>query len=334
MYNVYHQKSKKSIVIVRSFKSNQISQISQIKMPNHQQKKQKKQHTFPCVKCGAGPFQKKHQLQTHLKVSPQCRVKFDPNNQVIVGQKKQKHQHQKHQHQRQQGKKKDKQGKPKVESTSFVVKKLAKKETVGLFVNFLLDSSGSMHGERLNGAFQGLEDACNALDKKKDLVCLNDFNTTMHCCFTPRKPSQVKMNVVRQNVQANGATSLFDSILGAMKFFKKGCKRDPFLIVFTDGHDNSSSHGRDDVVQAFQSCALKQFRVILIGSGLHKSSSGWNDLKHIQSHCPDRVELWSCRNTGGEIREILRRTVKHIQMFLIQKKTIITKRRLPNKIQK
>jgi Ca-activated chloride channel family protein len=152
-------------------------------------------------------------------------------------------------------------------------------QPVPLDVIFVFDTSESMAGERIQylaQAARGVLERLRPIDRAA-LVTFSD-RTVLQVGL-----SQDLAEVARSldGMTANGRTSIFDAFYAALTLKRPGTRRS-MVLLFTDGRDNASWLGANDVVQV-----ARESDVFVYGVGLDSGASG--DIK-------DLVET-----TGGDL---------------------------------
>ena len=141
-----------------------------------------------------------------------------------------------------------------------------KKQRQPVFVSFLIDTSGSMSGSKLQAVKKGLPKILKLLDDD-DLVFIQTFNSTIEKLTPkPTKPSELDKSLI-SNLGTRGATKLHDAITTTLPNFKKNSKRLPVLVVLTDGDDTWSSSSASDAKSALEKPGISNFHGVLIGVG-------------------------------------------------------------------
>jgi len=130
-----------------------------------------------------------------------------------------------------------------------------------VYVVILLDISGSMAGEKLQAAKEGISELLKVL-KEDDRVMVITFNSEVKK-LTPKPvaPSKVDLSIV----EASGGTNLYDAILAVE--FKKEAKRRPVLVVLTDGEDTSRKSAGPALAWLSEP-GVPHFQCVLLGVGL------------------------------------------------------------------
>jgi len=111
-------------------------------------------------------------------------------------------------------------------------------------VIFVIDTSGSMEGERLKGAVDG---AMNLFKRKvydKDLVSVIEFfsESKVLLPLMPKKEATKKIKMALHKIYADGMTAFYDALGDALTLVSRS--EDPgmayWIVALTDGEDNSS----------------------------------------------------------------------------------------------
>jgi VWFA-related protein len=130
---------------------------------------------------------------------------------------------------------------------------LVQTETVSVASLLLFDTSGSVRGQRL----RDLEAAGHAFADglaPRDEGALLAFSDQLSLLARPTR-ERAPLHLAIDHMAPGGATTLYDALYVAFKLpFGQGR---PLIVLFTDGEDNLSWLGRDDVREAaLQSSAL------------------------------------------------------------------------------
>jgi VWFA-related protein len=112
-------------------------------------------------------------------------------------------------------------------------------ERVPVSLGILLDTSGSMEGEKLNAAKRALQRFLYDLLGPDDEVFLFRFDTRPQLLHTWTKDKDAVADRIRR-VQARGATTLYDAIAEALPLVGAGHNRKKALLIISDGNDSSS----------------------------------------------------------------------------------------------
>ena len=139
--------------------------------------------------------------------------------------------------------------------------KLFKREDIPVSMGLVIDNSGSMRDKRqkVAAAAVALVKASNR-DDEAFVVNFND-DAFLDCDFTSDVP---KMEQALSKIDSRGGTAMRDAIRMSIDHIKEKAKKDKkFILVVTDGNDNASMIGLENLVKASQ-----QSGIILYAIGL------------------------------------------------------------------
>jgi Ca-activated chloride channel family protein len=142
-------------------------------------------------------------------------------------------------------------------------------------IAFLVDGSGSM---RLGMALESSRRICDwvlsTLDQKRDDAALLSFDTRL---LTLREFSgsveQVRAGL--QELDAWGATSIYDAIAGASSIVANRARNRRAVIVLTDGDDNASSYSAEEVAWIASTIDVPVY-VFAVGDGVNAEAAAAN----------------------------------------------------------
>jgi VWFA-related protein len=112
-------------------------------------------------------------------------------------------------------------------------------ERVPVSLGIVLDTSGSMEGEKLMAAKRALQRFLYDLLASDDEVFLFRFDTRPQLLHTWTKDKEAIADQIRR-IQARGATTLYDAIAEALPLVGSGHNRKKALLIISDGNDSSS----------------------------------------------------------------------------------------------
>lgn len=136
------------------------------------------------------------------------------------------------------------------------------REDTPITVGLVIDDSRSMRPKRaevINSALAFI-DASNPGDE----MFVTHFNDHVRRGLPPETPFSSNVDVLRNalwNSPAEGMTSLYDGILDALRQLESGRQDKKSLVVITDGGDNASRHGFNDVLEAVRSTRATLYMV-------------------------------------------------------------------------
>jgi Ca-activated chloride channel family protein len=160
-------------------------------------------------------------------------------------------------------------------------------------IAFLVDGSGSM---RLGTALESSRRICDwllsTLDQKRDDAALLSFDTRL---LTLREFSGSVEHVRAglQELDAFGATSIYDAIAGASSIVANRARNRRAVIVLTDGDDNASSYSAEEVAWIASTIDVPVY-VFAVGDGVNAEAAAANPANLTSP----LAEL--ARSTGGD----------------------------------
>jgi Ca-activated chloride channel family protein len=127
-------------------------------------------------------------------------------------------------------------------------------EDTPITVGLVLDDSRSMKPKRVDVVNSALAfiDASNPQDE----MFVTHFNDRVRRGLPPGTMFTGDQDLLRTalwNSPAEGMTSLYDGILDALHQLESGRQDKKSLVIITDGGDNASTHGFNDVLEAVRS---------------------------------------------------------------------------------
>ncbi len=143
------------------------------------------------------------------------------------------------------------------------------KDVVAKDVCFVMDTSGSMSGDKMNQAREALAYCINALHEK-DRFNVVRFSTEVDMFATELKPADKAQKAAAveyaKKLEARGGTDINGALTAAMKL-KKDDKR-PYLVVFlTDGHPTIGVTDDREIVKNLKDNNKAGTRVFVWGVG-------------------------------------------------------------------
>ena len=134
-------------------------------------------------------------------------------------------------------------------------------ERVAVSLGIVLDTSGSMDGEKMTSARDALNSFLSQLDDPDDEVFLYRFdsNPVLVEGWT-RDKRRIGLELGR--MQPRGGTALYDAVAEALPLAQSGHNRKKALVVISDGNDTSS---RIDVIRLKQMIRETEVLVYAVG---------------------------------------------------------------------
>jgi VWFA-related protein len=113
-------------------------------------------------------------------------------------------------------------------------------ERVPVSLGILLDTSGSMHGERIAAARRALDRFLFELLGRDDEVFLMKFDTRPQLVQGWTKDRRLVADALAR-IRPSGGTSLYDGVAAALPLVQEGLHRKKALLIVSDGNDTTSS---------------------------------------------------------------------------------------------
>ena len=112
-------------------------------------------------------------------------------------------------------------------------------ERVPVSLGIVLDTSGSMDGDKIVAARQALDRFLNQLNDPNDEVFLYRFDNTPELVEGwTRDKRRISESLVR--ILPKGSTALYDAVTDAVRLAQQGRNRKKAVVILSDGNDTSS----------------------------------------------------------------------------------------------
>ena len=138
-------------------------------------------------------------------------------------------------------------------------------ERVPVSLGIVLDTSGSMDGEKIVAARDALNRFLSELLDADDEVFLFRFDNAPQLLQGWTKDKRVVSDVV-QRIQPRGGTALYDAVAEAVQMAQQGHNRKKAVLIISDGNDTSS---RTDVFAVKQ--LIRETEVLVYAIGVDTS---------------------------------------------------------------
>jgi VWFA-related protein len=135
-------------------------------------------------------------------------------------------------------------------------------DRVPVSLGILLDTSGSMHGERMAAARKALHRFLYELLGRDDEVFLMKFDTRPRLVQAWTQDRRLVSDAL-STLTASGGTALYDGVAAALPLVQKGRHRKKALVIVSDGNDTTS--GTD--LQSLQPL-IRQSEVLIYAVGI------------------------------------------------------------------
>jgi Ca-activated chloride channel homolog len=144
-------------------------------------------------------------------------------------------------------------------------------ERVPVSLGIVLDTSGSMEGEKMNAAREALNSFLDQLNDPDDEVFLYRFDNhpTMVEGWTRDKR---RLSYALSRMVPRGGTALYDAVADAIPLALSGHNRKKAIVIISDGNDTSS---RTDVQSLKRMIREAEVLVYAIGIDSQSEFGGW-----------------------------------------------------------
>lgn len=144
-------------------------------------------------------------------------------------------------------------------------------ERVPVSLGIVLDTSGSMEGEKMHAAREALNSFLEQLNDPDDEVFLYRFDNhpTLVEGWTRDKR---RLSYALSRMQPRGGTSLYDAVADAIPLAQSGHNRKKAIVIISDGNDTSS---RTDVQSLKRLIREAEVLVYAIGIDSQSEFGGW-----------------------------------------------------------
>jgi VWFA-related protein len=134
-------------------------------------------------------------------------------------------------------------------------------ERVPVSLGILLDTSGSMEGEKILAAREALERFLTLLNDPQDEVFLYRFDNAPQLVegWTHDK---ARISDALYRIRPHGSTSMYDAVVEATQLVQQGHNRKKALVIISDGNDTNS---RTDVLSVKQMIRETEVLVYAVG---------------------------------------------------------------------
>ena len=144
-------------------------------------------------------------------------------------------------------------------------------ERVPVSLGIALDTSGSMAGEKIAAAQSAVNRFLYDLLGEQDEVFLYRFDSRVDLVsgWTQDRRSVGRM---LGSIRPNGGTAMYDAVAAAVPMAQSGTRRKKALLLISDGNDQNSSTGVDEVRQQIRESEVLVYAIGIDASGASPSS--------------------------------------------------------------
>ena len=138
-------------------------------------------------------------------------------------------------------------------------------DRVPVSVGIVLDTSGSMAGDKIERARASIERFLDQLDDPEDEVFLYGFASDVRI-IQEWTSDHDAVNKGLRRVDAFGETSMYDAVIRAVPMAQSGRNRKKAMILISDGNDTSSRRGLRDVRRVVRESEVLVYAIGIDGS--------------------------------------------------------------------
>lgn len=182
-------------------------------------------------------------------------------------------------------------------------------DTVPLKITLVLDTSGSLAGERMADLIAATRGLVEVL-KPEDSVAVLAFSEAAQLAVSATRDRPTVLRALR-GLKAEGATSLYDALFLALQLRDNTADGRSIALVFSDGRDTASWLSEANVIEAARRSGVVVQVVELATSGQRPSRSG-------ASRALDRLadagggRRWSA-SSSRDLRELFVRVLEELR---------------------
>jgi VWFA-related protein len=144
-------------------------------------------------------------------------------------------------------------------------------ERVPVSLGIVLDTSGSMKGEKIRSARAALEQFLGDLDDPDDEFFLYQFNA-VPLLLQGWTRNRRDMTEALSRTSPEGDTALFDAVARSVPMLAVGRNTKKALVILSDGNDSSSRARPDDVARIIRDADVLVYAVGINGTGSSSST--------------------------------------------------------------
>ena len=164
-------------------------------------------------------------------------------------------------------------------------------ERVPVSLGIVLDTSGSMDGDKMVAARQALDRFLNQLADPNDEVFLYRFDNAPELVEGWTRDKR-RISESLNRLQPRGSTSLYDAVADAVRLAQQGHNRKKAVVILSDGNDTSS---RTDVFAVKQ--LIRESEVLVYAIGIDSAGSA----QHVARSVPPQTPAAPLPQPGGSL---------------------------------
>ena len=133
-------------------------------------------------------------------------------------------------------------------------------ERVPVSLGLVLDTSGSMAGEKMSAAEQAVRRFLDDLLSSQDEVFLMRFDSRVRV-LSDWTEDRRAVGRMLGSIRPGGGTSLYDAVSDAVPLGEQGTRRKKALVILSDGNDQNSTTDVDTVQQQIRESELLVYAI-------------------------------------------------------------------------
>jgi len=185
-------------------------------------------------------------------------------------------------------------------------------------LTFLIDTSGSMMGAKIDHTLEGMKIVYDSLENLSRISCII-FNDEHKTLVGLKLKTKLKWDKLTQNIKDNvrGSTALYDSILHAIDTidWTNPYNNHRYMIIFTDGENNVHNEKFNEVKEKMAHPGISDVNFVIIGTGITE-----NYKLVLKELCePEHCKYLDCENS----REAIIKSFTKVCKIILKKIRII-----------
>ena len=161
-------------------------------------------------------------------------------------------------------------------------------ERVPVSLGIVLDTSGSMAGEKMRTARAAIERFLDQLLDPDDEVFLYGFASGARL-LQDWTTNRATVSASLWSVYANGGTAMFDAVVEAVPKADSGRHRKKAIVLISDGDDTNSRAGVSEVRAAVRETEVLVYAIGIDGADRPRARRSLQRSRHDQSRFPSRA---------------------------------------------
>jgi VWFA-related protein len=144
-------------------------------------------------------------------------------------------------------------------------------ERVPVSLGILLDTSGSMEGEKFRHAINAIQRFMTDLLDPEDEIFLYTFNDRPQMIQGWTKDRELLMRQLRR-VYPAGGTAMYDTVAEAIPYAQRGHNRKKAIVIISDGNDNKSMTMLNELRGLIRETEVLLYAIGIDGDAAHRTN--------------------------------------------------------------